>query len=346
MSLIFQALRRLASETEDAPLEGLAPRTETTLPAVQTRAAFWWLLAAVLGLATLQLTLKQDLPSRVMSALTDTLEPMDPSVIAANGLPVVAKLSKFQATISNPETEPQLKVVMAEPKRNHRVVAKAQPDTETGLVTNSNVTDRGLGNDKPSYPQEDRGVVTQPVVKESLAVSRPANSPFRGSGDFTKDVGRQSHEQLLVADTEHTTTLRPTRKIESRELQQTRSREKSLQISRLTADLTRAVQAGDQIETDRLLAELGSKAGADNNYVLNMRAFVALARGQYAEVEILLERVLARDETNVNAGLNMAVAESRTGRLQQARQRLDNMAIAYPHDDRIVALLRSLPPGR
>ena len=75
-----------------------------------------------------------------------------------------------------------------------------------------------------------------------------------------------------------------------------------------------------------------------------MRAFVALAREQYAEVEILLGRVLARDETNVNAGLNMAVAESRTGRLQQARRRLDTMAIAHPHNERIAALLRSLPP--
>ena len=87
---------------------------------------------------------------------------------------------------------------------------------------------------------------------------------------------------------------------------------------------------------------LEAKAGANSSYVLNMRAYVELVRGEYAAVETLLGVVLARDEADVHAGLNMAVAESRTGRLQQARERLARLALEHPDDDRVGALLQSL----
>ena len=129
---------------------------------------------------------------------------------------------------------------------------------------------------------------------------------------------------------------------QQRKLTQAEARERSLQMALLTADLTRAAQARDQPETERLLSDMESKAGVGSNYSLNMRGYVALVNGQYAEAEELLRLVLARDRTDADAAINMAVVESKTGRIKQARRRLERLALAHPDDDRIGVILKSL----
>jgi hypothetical protein len=123
---------------------------------------------------------------------------------------------------------------------------------------------------------------------------------------------------------------------------QSQVRDKSLQIARLSSQLAQAAQSGDEGEVQRLLADLEIEAGGQSSYYLNMLAYVALTRDQYPEVEAILSVVLSRNPDDANAGLNMAVAESRTGRLKEARQRLERLALAHPEDSRIGALLASL----
>ena len=365
MSLIFQALRRLGSETEEIPFGGSAPRMPGTRPAVRAaRPGSWWLLAIVLGLVTVPLALNSDLPSRAVSVLAESgawLRGPDPvssaaATVAQSDRDVAGETSTAAVGAPVVDATPIVAASATQKRRPEFIVAQVQRgprlDTRTASVVSSTFVSHRPGNNKPASvsvnrtvnarsPQKEDRVVTQATFGESLTV---VSSPAPGPSDPTNTVEKQSNKKLVVATREKSTVPRRAFKREARrELQRTRSREKSLQVSRLTADLARAVQADDETKIAQVLDELGSKAGADSNYVLNMRAYVALARGQYAEVEIPLRRVLARDATDANAGLNMAVAESRTGRLQQARQRLEQLASVYPDDERIVLMLQSLP---
>lgn len=169
-----------------------------------------------------------------------------------------------------------------------------------------------------------------PVVVKSASRPLPLMSD-KASNNLTGDVTQQNEQQMFEADNR------------LRKRKQTSLRRQGEQISRLTSELTHAVQANRKADSTRILAAMESSLGKDSNYVLNMRAYAALAHGQYKEVEKILSQVLARDSNNVSASLNMAVAESRTGRLQQARQRLENLVITHPQDNRVVAMLQSLP---
>ncbi len=192
---------------------------------------------------------------------------------------------------------------------------------------------------KVDQPIEQAGEQTEDFVK-AQAESPEASEIVE---DMTEVQIVQPSNNRVTAETKYETEPLTAEKLEYKQNQQTKAREKGIQISLLTAELIRAVQNNDQTAVSEVIQNMENELGVDSSHVLNMRAYVALANGKFDEVESLLQRVLARDENDVNAGLNMAVAESSTGRVDQARRRLENLVIAHPEDERVVALLQSLP---
>ncbi|MCG6872535.1 MAG: tetratricopeptide repeat protein [Gammaproteobacteria bacterium] len=229
--------------------------------------------------------------------------------------------------VTAPEPAAMAHVQVASPRPQETVAAREtprQPPQVVAVETRSRLAAAPIETASPVTAPEPAAMarvqVASPRPQETVAASAVAKVP----APTTK---KTRPEQAAVV---------------SRRARAQESSEQRQQISRLTAALTRAVQAKDEIATPLLLEELAAAAGPDSNYLLNMRAFVAMAHERYDEVETLLVRVLARDENNLNASLNLAVAESRTGRVEQARERLENLALAYPHDDRIPRLMGSL----
>lgn len=346
MSLIYRALRQLGSEAQATPngrSELWDGRAETALRA--TRPVFlWWLLAGALILATVgALLVRSDAEEAMNFAQTVTAEEPVPATVGA-----ASRISQAAASNRFPRPSPQwiqattpsgaIRVANIQPAAGLSVVAQATTPTlievaskpASGLlVTNVQAaTDLALGDSSaaPALPTIDRqSAISETVPASSHAARRRSNEP---------------PEPIRVGESAHGATLQQQRK-----LTQAEARERSLQMALLTAALTRAAQARDQPETERLLSDMESKAGVGSKYSLNMRGYVALVNGQYADAEELLRLVLARDRTDADAGINMAVVESETGRVKRARRRLERLALAHPDDDRIGVMLQSLPRG-
>ena len=56
----------------------------------------------------------------------------------------------------------------------------------------------------------------------------------------------------------------------------------------------------------------------------------------------LLKKVLKRNENDLEAGINMAILEIKTNRIQQANKRLAGLQETYPEDVRIAEILNQL----
>ena len=379
MSLIFQALRSLENEI-DTSNSSTSRSTQSELERRAARPLIvWWLFAGILSLVTLTLAIQFELPERLMLSLAapvtllraqgsvddvsigialnqavtgkdepsstgDTLEVLAPEALTSEVLqqqPAITDLGAVLQEIdieTEPETSGVVRVDTISPTINTTVPTIDTSNTGVELVETPKVA--------LVDTQSATGIVSD-IGEDDIGNNNSQVGRFFGSGEQSNNVASNSTKNSTANSTTGITTeyeseSLPVLNIENRAQQQAKTRKMSVQISLLTAELIRAVQTGDEPAIARLLGNMESEVGADSIHVLNMQAYVALTRGQYAEVETLLARVLARDENDVNAGLNLAVVESRTGRLEQARQRLKHLGIIHPDDERIVVMLQSL----
>ncbi len=98
--------------------------------------------------------------------------------------------------------------------------------------------------------------------------------------------------------------------------------EKSRKISGIVSEIQQSIHILDDSKIDKLINRLESLKGKNNNYVLKLKAFWLLKQADYKNAEPLLAKVLAKDENDIEAGLNMALIEIKTSRIEKAQQRL------------------------
>ena len=113
-------------------------------------------------------------------------------------------------------------------------------------------------------------------------------------------------------------------------------------IGRLAEDLKAALNKKDGRRVEELLDRLEGLKGQGDPYVLKLRAFWELRQGDYLSAGSHLKRVLAKDKNDVEAGVNMAILEIKTNRLQDARRRLLRLKELYPDDNLITDLLKKI----
>ena len=116
-----------------------------------------------------------------------------------------------------------------------------------------------------------------------------------------------------------------------------------LQVSKLANRISSAIQADDVQQTDALLAKLAKMKGADNLFVLKLKAYSFIRQNRLEEAHALLSNVLAHNAMDREAGLNMAVIDIKAGRLENAQRRLVQLQELYPEDGHIALYLRQLP---
>ncbi len=105
--------------------------------------------------------------------------------------------------------------------------------------------------------------------------------------------------------------------------------QKTVRISRLVTAIQVAMAQGDEEKVNRLLPELSMIKGKDNTFVLKLKAFWMIKKQRFDLAKELLTKVLARKPEDLEAGLNMAIVEIKTGKLKEARERLKALQAKY-----------------
>ena len=117
---------------------------------------------------------------------------------------------------------------------------------------------------------------------------------------------------------------------------------KSYKICRLIEQVKKSMQEMNHRQTEVLLEQLAALKGSDSGYVLKLKSYWLLQQDDYQPAMSLLKKVLARNENDLEAGINMAILEIKTNRLQQANKRLARLQETYPEDARIAEILKKL----
>jgi hypothetical protein len=117
---------------------------------------------------------------------------------------------------------------------------------------------------------------------------------------------------------------------------------KNEKIARLVADIQSEMNRGDKDKIEKLFEELTMIKGQNDIYVLKLKAVWRIRNKEYADAASLLETVLSRNELDLEAGLNMAIVEIRTGKEQDAYRRLKKLQKSYPDSIRLTEILQDL----
>lgn len=126
------------------------------------------------------------------------------------------------------------------------------------------------------------------------------------------------------------------------DLQRERRSREHLKIARLAAHTMEAIQAGDDAAASASLAEIEKLKGAQDIFVLKLKAYRMIQQGGLKTARDLLFQALALKPDDVEAGLNMAVIDMLEGRRDQARQRLTGLQARHPEVHTISAYLSRL----
>lgn len=117
---------------------------------------------------------------------------------------------------------------------------------------------------------------------------------------------------------------------------------KIAQIANLSTALEDAVRKNDLEQIDQVLKKLSKKTDRNSAYFLKLLAFQKIRKKQYTQAKYLLDKVLSRNDTDLEAGLNMAIIEIRQEQFSKAKKRLVRLREIYPSQETIEQLLSQL----
>ncbi|MEA1936400.1 MAG: tetratricopeptide repeat protein [Thermodesulfobacteriota bacterium] len=118
--------------------------------------------------------------------------------------------------------------------------------------------------------------------------------------------------------------------------------EKNAKITSLVKEIQKSMTADSNTQTEKLLDQLTRLKGEKDSYVLKLRAFYHMRQGNYNLAASLLNKVLQKNKNDLEAGVNMAILEIKTGQLTEAKNRLSRLRDVYPHNIRIPELIQKL----
>ena len=118
--------------------------------------------------------------------------------------------------------------------------------------------------------------------------------------------------------------------------------EKNAQIASLVKKIQKSMSTGSNTQTEKLLDQLTRLKGKKDSYVLKLRAFYHIRQCNYNLAASLLNKVLKKNKNDLEAGVNMAILEIKTGQLTEAKNRLYRLSDIYPYNTRIPELIQKL----
>ncbi len=116
--------------------------------------------------------------------------------------------------------------------------------------------------------------------------------------------------------------------------------EKAAKVSRLVSRIEKSMKDGDMDDAKALIDHLMQFKGEGSSYLLKLRAVWHMRQRDYASAASLLTRVLEKEKDDLEAGINMAIVEIKTHRLDEARKRLAGLREIYQANTLIPELIR------
>lgn len=118
--------------------------------------------------------------------------------------------------------------------------------------------------------------------------------------------------------------------------------EKGAKITLLVAQLEQMIYLGKTAEAEKFLQEIENSLGKNSIYLLKMKSFFHMKQHQNEQAASFLQQVLARDENDLEAGINMAVLEIMANKREAATRRLQRLNDVYPGNFDIQRLLEKI----
>ena len=116
--------------------------------------------------------------------------------------------------------------------------------------------------------------------------------------------------------------------------------EKAAKAGRMVSKIERSMIEGDMDGAKALIDQLAQLKGEQNAYLLKLRAVWHMRQKDYESAAGLLTKVLEKKKDDLEAGINMAIIEIKTHRLDEARRRLAGLQEIYQANTLIPELIR------
>ncbi|MDY6904783.1 MAG: tetratricopeptide repeat protein [Thermodesulfobacteriota bacterium] len=114
-------------------------------------------------------------------------------------------------------------------------------------------------------------------------------------------------------------------------------------IQKLVATIHDSLKVGDVATADVLIDQLSAIKGRSSEYVQKLRAYQAILSKDYQMARQLLESVLQDTPEDIEAGINMAIIDLRTGSIRAAKVRLQTLMALYPSDPQLMRIMEQIP---
>ncbi len=128
-------------------------------------------------------------------------------------------------------------------------------------------------------------------------------------------------------------------KKQGKDPQESVSHKRTHDVASIVTRLQASLMGGSPGEVEDLLARLEDLKGSDDPFVLKIKAYWFTRQGKFSRARKYLKTVLQQDPFDVEAGINMAILEIKTGKRKEGVKRLKKLQEIYPENDVINDLL-------
>ncbi|MFH2090943.1 MAG: tetratricopeptide repeat protein [Pseudomonadota bacterium] len=246
-----------------------------------------------------------------------------------------ANLEPEQSSDASDDLLPQAQTVRAVIPARDKARAKTRP--KSIYEFNPLASSDPFGPANPII-QPHSGTGTPEFMAKLPQPTRPSNKPDQTKLPKTDPVSIK--EQALKK--EQIEKKQTQARIEVARMAQEKKTQKISAIAGLAADLENAIETQDNARADQLFEQLEHSTDKTSFYYLKLKAFQLIRENQYDQAKIYLNKVLEKDNTDLEAGLNMAIIEIREGAFKDAKKRLIWLNDRYPSHNAIDRLLNQL----
>lgn len=340
MSVIFKTLQKIdaGSSPSRPPQEQVLPeRDESALGQDKWRRPAWVVLGvlAVIALGFGAIYGVQFLSAEVSAGNASA----DQKTLPESGFARQSSLQEDQYSPVRHAVPPQARFFPPDPssgkaetsEATQEMAAQSSSEDATGTAVRQQI-DQPTASEIPAAGLSDQAVVepqVSPWMLPETIQSMPskAESAQRRKGPAApEELSELTAEQMLL------------------EKRRRAALEKSARIGRLALNVEAALAQTpmDAKGTKVKLDELARLKGVDHPYVAKLEAYWLYRQEQYQPAKHILERIVAADQEDVEAGINLALIEMRTGQGQSALKRLRRLRKMHPDDGRIAELIRKV----
>lgn len=231
-------------------------------------------------------------------------------------------IQQQRPSVSYPETDPTASI------GNDHQVEYIQKDSDLSLTPTRMQDEEDPEKSQPDNPPaallqnlKNGFPVTVNSKQHDAWEENQGNKPNRNSipEGSTEQNRKQSMEELLV---------------------QTKI-EKGIKVASLISSIEESIQEKDYRKTEQLIQKLSDLTHKDNPYLLKIKSFFFIKTERYQQAAENLQKILAKDQNDLEANINMAIIELKNGKIEDAHFRLVNLAKIYPENTTIQDLIHN-----